>query len=123
MTSELESLKQENARLMARIAELEHVVGESTRREAENVELKAEVAKLRHDFEELKQQTQVITNVQDTSSIVNISPNNFDSGSKSLEDKEVDEFLELEHKKSVCNEIIVRNRKKKIQKIIYSKVI
>ncbi|CAH1768954.1 4928_t:CDS:1 [Entrophospora sp. SA101] len=72
MTSELESLKQENARLMARIAELEHVVGESTRREAENVELKAEVTKLRHDFEELKQQTQVITNVQDTPSIGNI---------------------------------------------------
>ena len=47
---------------------------ESTRRETE-------VAKLMHDFEELKQQTQVITNVQDTSSIggasttENISPN------------------------------------------------
>jgi len=98
MESELDLLRQENARLMARIveleqtakekdglkariAELEHAMGESTRREAENVELKAEVTKLRHDFEELKQQTQVITNVQDTSSIggasttENISPN------------------------------------------------
>ncbi|CAJ0870776.1 7690_t:CDS:2 [Entrophospora sp. SA101] len=60
---------------------LEHATEESASCEAENVELKAELAKLRHDFEELNQQTQVITNVQDTSSIggasttENISPN------------------------------------------------
>ncbi|CAH1763975.1 1460_t:CDS:2 [Entrophospora sp. SA101] len=86
--SELDLLKQENARLVARIKELElevriaeHATEESASCEAENVELKAELAKLRHDFEELNQQTQVITNVQDTSSIggasttENISPN------------------------------------------------
>nr|CAG8607061.1 7193_t:CDS:2 [Entrophospora candida] len=85
--SELDLLKQENARLVARIKELEQIakekdeLEESARCEAGNVELKAELAKLRHYFEELKQQTQVITNVQDTSSIggasttENISPN------------------------------------------------
>ncbi|CAJ0865457.1 14356_t:CDS:2 [Entrophospora sp. SA101] len=38
-------------------------MGESARHKAENVELKAEVVKLRHNFEELKQQTQSNNNV------------------------------------------------------------
>ncbi|CAJ0900030.1 15980_t:CDS:2, partial [Entrophospora sp. SA101] len=91
-------------------------------KEIRKFKLKAEVAKLRRDFEELKQRTQVLTNVQDTSSIVNISPNNFDSESKLLEDKEVNEFLESECKRSVSNEIRERNGEKKIQHTIFSEI-
>ncbi|CAG8768736.1 9674_t:CDS:2 [Dentiscutata erythropus] len=48
---------------MARIAELEHAMEESVKREAKNIELKTEVMKLRNDVEELKRKTpQTITN-------------------------------------------------------------
>ncbi|CAG8640387.1 4331_t:CDS:1, partial [Diversispora eburnea] len=61
---------------MARITELEQIAKEKD-------ELKAKVAKLRHNFEILKQQTQDTTNILDTRStndipeqIVNITANN-----------------------------------------------
>ncbi|RHZ47250.1 hypothetical protein Glove_586g41 [Diversispora epigaea] len=66
MQSEIDLLKQENARLIARIIKLERIAKEKD-------ELKAEVAKLRYDFEILKQQTQGTTNIQDIHSINDIS--------------------------------------------------
>ncbi|CAH1770464.1 14505_t:CDS:2, partial [Entrophospora sp. SA101] len=121
MQSELDLLRQENAKLVARIteleqtakekyeleiriAELEHAMEESVRREAENVELKAKVMKLSHDFEELKQQTQVITNMQEMSSIgrasttENISPN-------SSPNEDLSNERSLHNKQSSTNDI------------------
>ncbi|CAJ0838911.1 6805_t:CDS:2, partial [Entrophospora sp. SA101] len=74
------------------------------RREAENVELKAKVMKLSHDFEELKQQTQVITNMQEMSSIgrasttENISPN-------SSPNEDLSNERSLHNKQSSTNDI------------------
>ncbi|CAJ0829047.1 10264_t:CDS:2, partial [Entrophospora sp. SA101] len=116
----------------------------------EIVKAEAEVTKLRHDFEELKQQTQVITNVQDTSSIggasttENISPNSspnenlsnernnasnsdvcqklitqcsalpIHAESKSLEVKEINNFLDRKEKEKVSNIMRDINREKKL---------
>ncbi|GET02812.1 hypothetical protein GLOIN_2v1790230 [Rhizophagus clarus] len=98
-------------------------------RDAENAELKTEVARLRHDIEEMKQQTQVIT--EDTSPVevipkistasipsnqcdkVNSSPSSV-SGWKSLKDREMDAFLESEYKRKVSDEIKQRNKEKKL---------
>jgi len=66
-SSESDLLRQENARLIARVKELEqnHIeidkltakISELEHAKEENVELKAKVAKLRRDFEKLKRQT------------------------------------------------------------------
>ncbi|CAH1758741.1 14983_t:CDS:2 [Entrophospora sp. SA101] len=133
MQSESDLLRQENARLMTRITELEQnqteidkltaKISELEHAKEENVELKAEVAKLRRDFEKLKRQTQAIANAQDTPSIGNIpeqkshekSNTSICTETKSLEDKEVNEFLESEHKRSVSIMMRDRNREKKLQ--------
>ncbi|CAJ0847147.1 11338_t:CDS:2, partial [Entrophospora sp. SA101] len=47
-----------NARLMARVKELEHAV-------EENTQLKVKVTKLEYDFEEFKKRTQTFTNTQE----------------------------------------------------------
>ena len=59
---------------------------------------------------DIKQQTQDITNLQDVCSIEDIS-----SEKASLEDREMDAFLDGEYKKKVSNEIRQRNRKKKLR--------
>ncbi|CAG8437737.1 1701_t:CDS:2 [Acaulospora colombiana] len=93
MQSEVDSLKQRISELEAEKAELEaknaellkQVTEESTKREAENFELKARIAKLEQTAEEntelknritkLEQkQTQAITNKQEPSSTKDISP-------------------------------------------------
>ncbi|CAG8515158.1 8194_t:CDS:2 [Acaulospora morrowiae] len=61
MSSELKLLKQ---RIIVLEAE-NTAVKLDVKREVENTELKAEVLKLRYDFEELKRQTLVITSAQD----------------------------------------------------------
>ena len=109
-------------------AKLGQIIEENAKRDAENAELKTKVARLRHDIEEMKQQTQVITEVQyacsieDTSPVevipkistasipsnqcdnVNSSPSSV-SGQKSLKDREMDAFLESEYKRKVSDEI------------------
>ncbi|CAG8664258.1 10930_t:CDS:1, partial [Racocetra fulgida] len=75
MQSEIDSLKQRISELEAEKAELEaknaellkQVMEESTKRKAENVELKARIAKLE------QKQTQAITNKQEPSSTKDIS--------------------------------------------------
>ncbi|RHZ82818.1 hypothetical protein Glove_103g65 [Diversispora epigaea] len=94
MQSELDLLKQENARLMTRIAELEQ-------RETENAELKAKVIKLEHDIEEIKKQTLIyrihLLKVPQTNSQYNYCSIYLYSSvqAKSPEDKKVDDFLDL----------------------------
>ena len=56
------------AEVEAENAKLRQIIEEDAKRDAENTELKTEVG-LRHDIEEMKQQTQVITEVQDACSI------------------------------------------------------
>ncbi|CAG8842746.1 39610_t:CDS:1, partial [Gigaspora margarita] len=111
-----------------------------------NTELEAEVAKLRHDIEEIKKKDQTISNIQDalsTEEILSTSSDNVSnsnnsnelnvpnsdisdntfSETKSLKDKEI-EFLERVHKETVSNEIRERNRKQKLQaqnSILYDK--
>jgi hypothetical protein len=53
------------AEVEAENAKLRQIIKENAKRDAENAELKTEVARLRHDIEEIKQQTQVITKVQE----------------------------------------------------------
>ena len=70
-----DSLKELNTKLITTIAELkkkllnfDELEAENAKLDqmiAENAELKTEVARLRHDIEEIKQRNQVITNVQD----------------------------------------------------------
>src|SRR5438105_6291214 len=48
------------AEVEAENAKLRQIIEENAKRDAENAELKTEVARLRHDIEEIKQQTQVI---------------------------------------------------------------
>ncbi|KAF0478026.1 hypothetical protein F8M41_024111 [Gigaspora margarita] len=116
--SELNLLKQENVRLIARIAELEQ-------RESENAELKAKIMELEYDIKKIRnkipyfteKQTKVVTNIQDTPSIgsqtIHVEP-------KSPEDKEIDNFLDLIYKDKISNKMIKRNREKKYKSEITS---
>ncbi|CAG8493674.1 3469_t:CDS:2 [Ambispora gerdemannii] len=52
---------------------LKQIMEQNAKRKAENIEFKAEVAKLRHDIEEIKKQTRVIINEQEASSTQDIS--------------------------------------------------
>jgi hypothetical protein len=125
------------AEVEAENAKLRQIIEENAKRDAENAELKTEVARLRHDIEEMKQQTQVITEVkyacsiEDTSPVevipkistasipsnqcdkVNSSPSSV-SGQKSLKDREMDAFLESEYKRKVSDEIKQCNKEKKL---------
>ncbi|CAJ0894115.1 6050_t:CDS:2 [Entrophospora sp. SA101] len=93
-------------------------MGESTRRKAENVELKAEVTKLRHDFEELKQQTQMEDNASNSDVcqklITQCSALPIHAESKSLEVKEINNFLDRKEKEKVSNIMRDINREKKL---------
>ncbi|KAF0514678.1 hypothetical protein F8M41_017528 [Gigaspora margarita] len=66
-------LEAENAKITSENMKLKQIIEENTRREDKNIELKAKVAKLECDIEELKQQTQIINNAQNTPSTVDIS--------------------------------------------------
>nr|CAG8434308.1 6984_t:CDS:1 [Entrophospora candida] len=175
MQSEIDLLKQENARLMARINELEQIAKEKDELEVrivelerttklsqtENAELKNEIAKLKRAVKNIEKQNRPVTNdlksseystslpnkscsngenaqIKDSSThheadqsmtstdlvtseqVVNTISNTSNlnetcSGkSKSLEDKEIDVFLDSENKKRVSNEIRQRNMEKKL---------
>ena len=163
MSSELKSLKQriteleaENSGLRiklsvsdAEIAELKRRNAEflrankeyNERRDAENAELKAELAKLRHDFDSSNLtrplQPQHVTNVQNSCSVgeeeiskiitipqpdasdpVKDRPINGATSDniniKSMEERETDTFLSEVYKKSVSNEIRRKYREKKL---------
>ena len=62
------------AEVEAENAKLRQIIEENAKRDAENAELKTEVARLRHGIEEMKQQTQVITEVKYACSIEDTSP-------------------------------------------------
>ncbi|CAH1769012.1 10780_t:CDS:1 [Entrophospora sp. SA101] len=177
MESELNLLKQENARLMARVKELEQTAKEKEALEVriaelehaveENTQLKVKVTKLEYDFEEFKKRTQTFTNTQEAkiqipdSSLDYSEPqatflpigdhsnkeilshcetndsvtseqieNTSDNASstpvewveprvsdltKSLKDKDIDNFLDLNEKERVSNMMRERNREKKLQ--------
>ncbi|CAH1767989.1 12325_t:CDS:2 [Entrophospora sp. SA101] len=135
MKAELDLLRQENARLMARITELE----QSQMREAK---LTARIAELEHAIEEIKKQTNncVTTSIipetipveQTSEQIENTSDNASNSDvcqelkircstspipteTKSSEDKVVDDFMDRKEKERVSNIIRKRNKGKKIQ--------
>ncbi|CAH1769596.1 10715_t:CDS:2, partial [Entrophospora sp. SA101] len=145
MQSEIDLLKQENARLMARINELEQIAKEKDELEVrivelerttklsqtENAELKNEIAKLKravkniekqnhssthHEADQSMTSTDLVTSEQVVNTISNTSNlNETCSGkSKSLEDKEIDVFLDSENKKRVSNEIRQRNMGKRL---------
>ncbi|GES94617.1 hypothetical protein GLOIN_2v1610121 [Rhizophagus clarus] len=82
--SELREKLLKFAEVEAENVKLRQIIEENAKRDAENAELKTEVARLRHDIEKMKQQTQVITEVQDACSIEDIPPWNV-SEQKSLE--------------------------------------
>ncbi|GBC10137.1 hypothetical protein RclHR1_09370007 [Rhizophagus clarus] len=116
---------------------LRQIIKKNAKHDAENAELKIEIARLRHDTEEMKQQTQIITEVKYVCSIentspvevilkistanissnqcdkVNSSPSNV-SKQKSLKDKEMDAFLKSEFKRKVNDKIKQRNKEKKL---------
>ncbi|CAJ0878863.1 15782_t:CDS:2 [Entrophospora sp. SA101] len=177
MESELNLLKQENARLMARVKELEQTAKEKEALEVriaelehaveENTQLKVKVTKLEYDFEEFKKRTQTFTNTQEakiqipdssldysepqatflpigdhsnketlshcetnesvTSEQIENTSDNASSApvewveprvsdlTKSLKDKEIDDFLDLNKKERVSNMIREGNREKKLQ--------
>ncbi|GBC07961.1 hypothetical protein RclHR1_07810003 [Rhizophagus clarus] len=72
--SELREKLLKFAEVEAENVKLRQIIEENAKRDAENAELKTEVARLRHDIEKMKQQTQVITEVQDACSIEDIPP-------------------------------------------------
>ncbi|GBC07675.1 hypothetical protein RclHR1_07610005 [Rhizophagus clarus] len=133
--AEIAKLRKENAEISelrekllkfteieAENAKLRQIIEKNAKYNVENAKLKTEVARLRYDIKEMKQQTQVITEVKyaysiedtfpmevipkiSTASIpsnqcnkVNSSPSSV-SGQKSLKDREIDAFLELEYKR------------------------
>ena len=121
----LEQVMDDNAKLKARIEELEKNNGVTTKLESENAELKARVAKLEEDYRLM--QNDNATMVTDPSN--NSSPNfNSDTSlpkelvpevspasSKSSKEMEIDAFLDSVHKEKVSDEIRQRNREKKLQ--------
>ncbi|CAG8499178.1 12213_t:CDS:2 [Ambispora leptoticha] len=143
MESEINFLRQENARLIAKITGLEvenadvktkydDAINEITKLKAElkNRIGELEKVKLRDDNGESKQQTQDISSrevINIPSSVVDQLNNVSEVSSKSkiqfsytskqkiLADKETDAFLNEVHKKRVSNEIRQRNRKEKLQ--------
>ncbi|GET02748.1 hypothetical protein GLOIN_2v1869616 [Rhizophagus clarus] len=148
--AEIAKLRKENAEISelrekllkfteieAENAKLRQIIEKNAKYNVENAKLKTEVARLRYDIKEMKQQTQVITEVKyaysiedtfpmevipkiSTASIpsnqcnkVNSSPSSV-SGQKSLKDREIDAFLELEYKRKVSDEIKQHNKEKKL---------
>ena len=120
----------ENAEHKIRIEELEKNSADIS---AENAELKAELAKLRHDFDSSNlmkpQQPQRVTNEQNSCSIgkEEISEVTVDTSHdmppineapsvniETMEERETDTFLDEVHKKRVSDEIRQRNREKKL---------
>ncbi|RIA91180.1 hypothetical protein C1645_822423 [Glomus cerebriforme] len=70
--SELREKLLKFAKVEAENAKLRQIIEENAKRDAKNTELKTEIARLKHDIEKMKQQTQVITEVQ--YAIEDISP-------------------------------------------------
>jgi hypothetical protein len=143
--AKLKQIIEENARRDAENAEhkirIEELEKNSADISAENAELKAELAKLRHDFDSSNltrpQQPQHVTNVQNSCSVgekeiskvttvpqpdasdpvIDQTINGATSDNtniKSIEERETDTFLGEACNKSVSNEIRRRNREKKL---------
>ncbi|CAG8680973.1 27552_t:CDS:2 [Racocetra persica] len=142
LSEDISSLKEENARLMAKIIGLEarnvkledenmklrtefksrieeleksrsDIAGENARRDDAIAELKAEVLKLRDDNEENKQAQDI--SLEEVNNVPNLfvdHPSN-DSPSPCEEDRKTEEFLDSVQKKSVSDGI----REKFIQKV------
>ncbi|PKY19563.1 hypothetical protein RhiirB3_432644 [Rhizophagus irregularis] len=130
MSSELELLRQpESAKHKVRIEKLEKNSADIS---AENAELKAELAKLRHNFDfsnlTRPQQSQHVINMQnscsvreeDISLVTAVSQpdakpeNHLASNDISDPKRKTDAFLGEVYKKSVSNDIRQRNREKKL---------
>ena len=128
MQSEIDSLREINSKLLAKITELKK----------ENAEVKTENMKLKHALEEHEarftsleqrdeEKTTLITKLDDdikkikqsstsTSFVENsdICVQSIRTETKTLEEKETDAFLNEMHKKSVSNEIRKCNKEKKL---------
>ncbi len=136
MSSELDSLRQRIIELEAENAEVKAKyikVMDENQRDKEKTNL---IAKMDDDIKEIKQSSANASSVKNPNNVVrlgklekmanplNTSDSTFNSNvckpirteTKSLEDKETDDFLDEVHKKRVSDEIRQRNKEKKIQR-------
>ncbi|CAH1765112.1 4504_t:CDS:1 [Entrophospora sp. SA101] len=133
--TEIPELKKENAVLLAENARLKRAMEEHEARfaklEQNDKDKTSLIAKLDDDIKEIKQghsEKETLTycetpeQINDKSnsdiyqkSITQCYASPIHTETKSLEEKEYDEFLESEHRKNVGNEIRERNREKKIR--------
>ncbi|CAH1769132.1 10855_t:CDS:2, partial [Entrophospora sp. SA101] len=91
---------------------------DTTNLTVENIELKTRVVKLEQKQSQTDDDAKGITsNISDNTSNSDVAPEQIDNSSepKSLEDKEIDNFLVKRHSEQISNEIRERNREKKLQ--------
>jgi hypothetical protein len=126
-------VKAENAKLRCALEEHEARFMKLEQRDKEKTNL---IAKMDDNIKEIKQSLANASSVKNPNNVVrlgklekmakpsNISDSTFNSNvckpirteTKSLEDKETDDFLDEVHKKKVSDEIRQRNKEKKIQR-------
>ncbi len=126
-------VKAENAKLRCALEEHEAKFTRLEQRDKEKTNL---IAKMDDDIKEIKQSSANASSVENPNNVVrlgklekmanplNTSDSTFNSNvckpirteTKSLEDKETDDFLDEVHKKRVSDEIRQRNKEKKIQR-------
>ncbi len=121
----LKQVMDDNAKLKARIEELEKNNGVTTKLESENAELKARVAKLEEDYRLMQNDNATMVTGpsnnsspnfnSDTSLPKELIPEVSPASSKSSKEMEIDAFLDSVHKEKVSDEIRQRNREKKLQ--------
>src|SRR5215204_5840684 len=126
-------VKAENAKLRCALEEHEARFTRLEQRDKEKTNL---IAKMDDDIKEIKQSSANASSIENPNNVVclgklekmanplNTSDSTFNSNvckpihteTKSLEDKETDDFFDEEHKKRVSDEIRQRNKEKKIQR-------
>src|SRR5438128_7370203 len=119
MSSELDLLRQENAKLMAENAELKHENSKLKQIIEENAEFKAKIMKLKQTVDKIEKQNQTISQAPTSSSLpvtpqlsvpppiedhsdkeysVSVNASQLKAEFTSLEDKEIDGFLDSKYK-------------------------
>ena len=112
---EITELKKENAEVKAENVKLKHALEEHEARftslEQRDEEKATLIAKLDDDIKEIKQSSASTSSVKNSDKCQPIH-----TETKSLEEREMDVFLNKVHKKSVRNEIRKHNKEKKLQR-------
>ncbi|CAG8576315.1 4957_t:CDS:2 [Paraglomus occultum] len=135
MSSELDFLRQENAKLVAENAELKHENSKLKQIIEDNAEFKAKIMKLEQTVDKIEKQNHDISQspvcsplpvtsqlsspppIEDHSDKeYSVSVNQLKTEPVSLEDRVVDEFVDSMYKEQVSNEIRDRSREKKLQR-------